>query len=189
MNDLPIFDPATWYWLADDSRVYAGPTQLQVTDTDPDYVAWIGAGRTPIAWPRDEAGNQTDEALQTALAPYGMFASLTYYAADARWRRQTGGIIVTGIQYRSDRISANERNRAYNYALADPSAIFQWKRPDGTFVSLDNAAMTKVALSESTFVQACFACEKTTVASIAGASITTHAQVDAAFAAVSNVFP
>jgi hypothetical protein len=41
----------------------------------------------------------------------------------------------------------------------------------------------------ATFVQSCFTCESNTATGITGGSITTHAQVDAAFAAISNTFP
>ena len=39
----------------------------------------------------------------------------------------------------------------------------------------------------ATFVQACFTCESTTLASINGGTITGLAAIDAAYAAVSNV--
>jgi hypothetical protein len=39
----------------------------------------------------------------------------------------------------------------------------------------------------ATFVQACFTCESNTLTAINGGSITTLAQIDAAFAAISNV--
>jgi hypothetical protein len=183
------YNPFDWYWLTDDSRVYASARQAIVADSDADYQTWITAGGTATPWPRDDAGNQTNAALQDVLAPYGMFADLIFYAADARWRRQTGGIAVAGVDYRTDRISSSERNNAYDYAQANPAAVFKWKLPDGTFATLDQAALTKVAMSETGFVQSCFTCESDTVASINGSTITTRAQVDAAFAAISNVFP
>jgi hypothetical protein len=38
-------------------------------------------------------------------------------------------------------------------------------------------------------VQTCFSCESTTLAGITGGTITSLAQIDAAFAAISNVLP
>jgi Domain of unknown function (DUF4376) len=182
------FNPLDWFWLADDKRVYGSAKQTQVTDTDPDYTAWVNSGGVATPWPRDLQGNQTDAALQDTVGPHGRFVNLTYYAADARWRRQTGGITVAGVAYRTDRVSSNERNNAYNYGQANPGATFKWKLPDGTFVTLDQTALTHVTMSESAFVQNCFTCENDTVASITGGTITDKAGVDAAFAAVSNVF-
>jgi Domain of unknown function (DUF4376) len=182
-----IFDPFDWYWLADDNRVYSSARQVIVDNTDVDYNAWV-QNHTVTPWPRDNAGNQTNATLQDVITPYDLFVDLKYYAADARWRRQTGGITVAGLNYRTDRVSSNERNNAYNYAQANPGATFKWKLPDGTFATLDQAALTHVTMSESAFVQNCFTCENNTVASIIGGTITTRAQVDAAFAAISNVF-
>lgn len=183
-----MFNVQDWYWLADDGRVFTSARQVIVDETDPGYVAWI-AINTATPWPRDDAGNQTNAALQDVLAPYNLFVDLIYYSADARWRKQTGGITVAGVEYRTDRVSSNERNNAYNYAVVNTGAVLKWKLPDGTFATLDKAALTNVTMSESGFVQSCFTCENTTVASITGGSITTRAQVDAAFAAISNVFP
>jgi hypothetical protein len=182
------YNPFDWYWLAEDARVYASARQAIVTDQDAAYVAWA-ANNTATPWPRDLADNQTDAALQDVVGPYGQFVNLRYYAADARWRRQTGGITVAGVAYRTDRVSENERNAAYNYSQANAAATFQWKLPDGTFVTLDATALAHVTTSEGDFIQACFTCEKDTVASIAGGTITSRAEVDAAFAAISNVFP
>jgi uncharacterized protein DUF4376 len=184
-----MFNPMDWYWLADDSRVFGSAKQAIVTDADPDYQAWVAAGGDATPWPRDDAGNQTNDALQAVLAPYNLFVDLIHYTADARWRRQTGGITVAGVAYRTDRVSENERNAAYNYSQANPAATFQWKLPDGTFLTLDATQLANVTTAEGGFVQACFACEKDTVASINGGTITTRAEVDAAFAAISNVFP
>lgn len=174
------YDPYNWFWKADDGRIYSSAVQALVGTNDKD--------RTNV-WPRDEANNQTDASLQEVLAPYGgLFANLTYYAADARWRRQTGGVVVAGVNYKTDRTTLSERNNAYDYSLVDGAVVFQWKLPDGSFVPLNKAALTKVMTSENKFVQTCFTCEQSTVASIKNGSITTRAQVDAAFAAVSNVF-
>jgi hypothetical protein len=180
------YNPYDWYWLADDGRVFASARQVIVDGSDPDYVAW---GNVATIWPRDEAGNQTNAALQDVIASFNMFVDLTFYTADSRWRRQTGGITVAGVAYRTDRVSENERNAAYNYSQDNPAAIFHWKLPDGTFATLDATQLGNVAAAEGGFVQACFTCEKNTVDAIAGATITTRAEVDAAFAAISNVFP
>ena len=51
------YNPFNWCWLADDGRPVSAK-QTIVDETDPDYVAWIVA-YTATAWPRDDAGNQT----------------------------------------------------------------------------------------------------------------------------------
>jgi hypothetical protein len=52
-----------WYWLADDGRVFTSARRLTVDESDASYQAFIG-GAMATPWPRDDAGNQTDAALQ-----------------------------------------------------------------------------------------------------------------------------
>jgi hypothetical protein len=177
------------FWLADDARVYGSAKQLITNDADPDYVAWTGNGNVATPWPRDNASNQTPAALQDALTPHGLFADLTYYAADARFRKASGGVTIGGKPYLSDPVSRNTVASAHDYAVANPGHITDWKLADGTFIQLDEPGLAHVLQQMATFVQACFTCENTTATSITGGSITTRAQVDSAFAAISNVLP
>jgi hypothetical protein len=183
--------PTNWYWLADDGRIYSSASQSQVPASDQGYVDWSDT-YTPTPWPRDDAGNQTDASLQDVLGPYNLFANLTYYTADARWRRRNSGIIVTSLSpvaFMSDDASVNDINASYNYAQANTSATFQWKMSDGSFTTLNNAKITTLHNDTLNYVQSCFTCESNTINSINGGTITTMAEVDAAFAAISNVFP
>lgn len=184
--------PNQLYWLATDKRVYSGVTEKIVTDTDPAYVAWVGAGHQAIPWPIDLPGNQTNQAMQDVLTPYGMFVDLKYYAADARFRRTIVGIKVTSISnafFASDTAARNSIDAAYAYMVEAPTATVQWKMMDATFVTLDKAKCTTVMKDMAKFTQDCYACESSTVSAITGGTITTRTQVDSAFAAVSNVFP
>jgi hypothetical protein len=182
------YNPYDWYWLADDGRVFSSARQLIVDESDAGYVAF----GISTAWPRDLAGNQTTAALQDVLTPYNLFVSLVAYAADARYRRAGGGLTVTSIsaskQFFSDPVARNTLANANEYAQATPHDT-DWKMSDGTFVVLTPAQLATATNAMANFVQSCFTCESTTVASINGGSITTHAQVDAAFASVSNVVP
>jgi hypothetical protein len=188
-----MIDPFNWFWLADDNRVYGSAKQIITTDTDPDYVAWVGAGGVATIWPRDDAGNQTNAALQDVLAPYNLFVDLIYYAADARYRRASGGVTVTSLAagkvFMTDVVSRNTINSAYDFATANPTQTFAWKLADGSFVTLNTAGVTTLHTNVATFVQACFASESNTVDGVNGGTITTRQQVDDAFAAISNVFP
>ncbi|MET3995990.1 hypothetical protein ABID65_007662 [Bradyrhizobium sp. S3.9.2] len=58
-----LYTPLTWYWKADDGRVFASERQLIVDETDAGYLDFITAG-PPSEWPPDAAGVQTDQALQ-----------------------------------------------------------------------------------------------------------------------------
>lgn len=78
------YDPADWYWLADDGRLFASARVALVAATDAVYVAWGASGGVATVWPRDDAGNQTIAALQDVLAPRGLYADLKAYAAARR---------------------------------------------------------------------------------------------------------
>ena len=97
------YNPAQWYWLADDGRVFSGPLETVVTTSDSGYVAWVAAGNPQTAWPRELDGNQTDAALQDVLTPHGMFVNLSYYAVDVRWRVEQGGMTISnGMPIKTD---------------------------------------------------------------------------------------
>lgn len=68
------YDPRDWYWLAADGRLYGSKRQdfVEEPDTDEAYQAWRNAGNTPSAWPKDESGVQSDQALQDLLAAYDL---------------------------------------------------------------------------------------------------------------------
>jgi hypothetical protein len=177
------------YWLADDGRIYGSAKQAMTTAADPDYAAWMDNGNVATPWPRDNAGAQTNASLQSVLSSYGLYADLTFYAADARYRRAGGGVTIAGKPYLSDPVARNTVDSAHTYAVNNPGHITDWKLADGTFIQLNETQLAHVLQEMATFVQSCFTCESNTVAGITGGTITTRAQVDAAFAAISNVFP
>jgi surface antigen len=179
------YDPHFWYWLADDGRIFSGPAQAQVPSNDPGYGNFLTAQQaTP--WPRDGTGAQTDASMQDVLTPYGdMFVDLTYYTADARFRKEVGGITVGGVALRTDRVSQSQRDAAHTYlAMATAGTTIAWKNADNSFTTLTAAQLATQMQATAGYVQDCFACENTTLASITGGTITTRAEVDAAFAAI-----
>lgn len=69
---IPEYNPLDWYWAAEDGRLFASARATSVQPSDKEFAAWKASGRAPTAWPRDDAGAQTDAALQEVLAPYGI---------------------------------------------------------------------------------------------------------------------
>jgi hypothetical protein len=66
------YNPRAWFWLAEDGRVF-GSAASKTTDVEDDaYKAWSEDGSVATPWPRDDAGKQTDAALDDVLAPYGL---------------------------------------------------------------------------------------------------------------------
>jgi hypothetical protein len=179
------------FWLADDGRVFGSAKQITSDTSDPDYVAW-SASNVPTAWPRDKAGNQTNAALQDVLTPYNLFVDLSAYAANVRYRLACGGVTISSISpspFLTDPISRNTIDSANSYAVANPGHVTDWKLADGSFIKLTAGQLATVLQDVATFVQSCFTCESNTKVGIDGGTITTQAQIDAAFAAISNVIP
>lgn len=183
-----MWNPAYHFWLADDGRVYASNRQIITTEADADYAAWVAAGNTATQWPRDDAGNQTNDAMQAVVGPHGQFVDLTYYTADARQRKMGSNLVVNGLPFATDPITYSSLNSAYIYTQAKTGDVFSWKLPDGTFVTLDKTDIAALHVAANSYGQSCYKCEDDTLAAIEAGTITDRAAIDAAFAAISNVF-
>ncbi|AYO83567.1 hypothetical protein [Methylobacterium brachiatum] len=72
---LPLYNPANHYWLAEDGRLFSSAAGDIVPNDNPAFKAWATGGRLPTAWPRDDAGEQTNAALHEVLAPYSLTIS------------------------------------------------------------------------------------------------------------------
>ncbi|CAM1655825.1 unnamed protein product [Bartonella choladocola] len=67
-----MYVPTNWYWFASDGRVYSSAKQAIVAENDKDYSAWQEAGNPQTPWPKNEDGEETEEALAAVLANYGL---------------------------------------------------------------------------------------------------------------------
>jgi hypothetical protein len=181
-------NPRSFYWLAEDGRVFSGPLEQIVTTDDPGYLQFFGSGNIPTRWPMDVDGNQTEAALQQAIGPVGMFANLAYYAADVRRRKVASSITVNGLLWSTDPLTFGSLNSAYIYTQSNAGATFAWKLLDGSFITLNKADVDALHEASNAFAQNCYKCEDTTLDGIEAGTITTREQVDAAFAAIQSSF-
>ena len=102
---------------------------------------------------------------------------LATYAADRRWRAETGGIAVDGLTIATDRESQAMIGNAVQIAgMAGASIKF---KAGGGFVELSPEQMTGIALTVAAHVQAAFAAEAEVQELIAAGEITTTEQIDA----------
>lgn len=172
-----MYNPNDWYWAADDGRVYSSARRSLVAAEDATYRARLAGGlMTP--WPRDEEGDQTDAALQDVLRPYGLWIDLTSYAADKRWRVETGGISVGGVPVATDDRSNVTIRGARIKADAEPAYVVGWKGAKGSFVALTAPQIIAISNAVLAHVDACFAVEAAVVAAITAGDITTTQQID-----------
>lgn len=177
------YDPYDWYWLAEDGKLFSSARQAVLDEADEDYLDWTEAGGLATAWPRDAAGAQTAAALQDVLARYGLWVDLVAYAADKRWQTEMGGILIAGVPISTDDRSKIMIMGARVAAAADPDWSTVWHGMDGQTYPVDAAAMIAISDAVQAHVNAGFATFAAVKAAIEAQSITTVAEIDAAFAA------
>jgi len=107
---------------------------------------------------------------------------LIAYAANRRWEKEVGGITVNGLQVATDDRSKMMISGARVAAEADPNFVTQWKAANGSFVTIDAAAVITISDMMLAHVSNCFAIEAQVLAEIDAGTISTVEQIDAAFA-------
>ena len=182
---LVTYHPSNWYWFigADAAHVWSSAKCALVPVTDPDYEAWVSAGGTAPAV-------ATMSVVENTVALNFPPGTPRTYSASKRYNLASGGLTITSISpvpFMTDPVSRNTIDSAYNYAVANPGHIANWKMSDGSFITLTQAQLTAVLQKVATFVQSCFTCESTVATGINNATITTLAQIDTQYAAISNV--
>lgn len=106
-------------------------------------------------------------------------ARLAAYAADKRWRIETGGIVVNGAAIDTSRDSQAMISGAFAYSQANPDKLIKFKAATG-WTTLDAATVAAIATAVGDHVQACFAVEEEVAAAIEAGTITSIEQIDAA---------
>ena len=143
-----------------------------------------GTGGWKVVYPDDIA-----EEVE-ALDPGDNSIRLMPYAADKRWRIETGGIVVDGHPVKSDdpsqRKVANLKTSFDNGTQADP---VQFKLADGTFFTAGAAEVDAIYSALMAHVQACYSAEENARAAISAGTATTYEAVDAFFAGLTGVAP
>ena len=202
MTAMPI-NANNHYWIIAGSttEVYSSASNTMVPLDDQAYVDWA-ANRVaaPIESEQELAGVLI--ANGTRLPPWLLAApsfiqptpdtyskdQLKAYSADARWRKNSGGIVVNGIPFPTDSLALGALNSAFIYTTDKQENAFSWKLEDGTFITLDTQGVKDLQNAVSQFGQDCYACEDATVDKIDAGTVTDLAAIDAAYAAVSNSF-
>ncbi|WP_407146224.1 DUF4376 domain-containing protein [Bradyrhizobium sp. ORS 86] len=159
---MPSYNPADWYWQADDGRIFSSARVELVATDDTELAAWKAAGNGPTVWPRDNAGAQTTASLQAVLSPYGLFADLKVYAAAVRYNKVSGGITYQGHPIATDDASrGNIIAEAVAAQVIGAGFTTAWKCSDGTWMGpLSNTQMIAFATAVRNYVAGCFAVEE-----------------------------
>lgn len=175
---IPIsFNWDDHYWIVggDAANVWSSARAVSVPATDADYVAWSAAKQpTQIA---------TMAELEQVFAAQFPPGSLNTYCVFKRWEKEQGGItLASGMPLKTDDRSQAKVNGAVLAATADPNFTTQWHAADDTYWPLDAAGVTAMSGELQAHINNCFTISSQTMAAITAGTITTLAQIDAAFA-------
>lgn len=181
------FNPRAWYWFigADASRVWSSAANAYVPATDAGFVAFAAAGN-----PVSRVGSEAELLEVIAVVAPGLVplfpSSLIAYAARRRYEKETGGIVINGVNVATDDRSKTMLMGARIAASADPAFATPWVAADGSITQIDAATTIAISNAVLAHVQACFQAYSQVAAGISGAAptVTTPTQIDAAFAAV-----
>lgn len=189
-----VFNPLDWYWIDASGRVYSSKRQVIVDPNDSGYKAFVAAGNRATAWPRDDGGAQSDQALQDVLTDINNTrgsslylptpVGLAWYAGSVRYAKETQGVTFSGRPIATDDGSQSKLTAAVLGAqvVMSEGGTFSttWKCSDGSFLPLDFAGLAQLATGVLTYVNQCFAAESAIDAGIKASppTITTFAQID-----------
>jgi hypothetical protein len=178
------YDPFNWYWQADDGRLYSSAAQDLIQPDDAAYIEW-SQRNLPTSWPRDDSGEQTPAELQQVLFSHRIAVDLKAYAFMLRDQKEHGGMPVTNVPgmtaVRTDPYTQELSSRYHSTASTNTDFTAMWVLPDRSTLRLNKAAIDALWAEMTAFVVGTFDTYATIISDIDGGTITTIAQIDAAF--------
>jgi len=211
MNDMPTqFNTASGftaafvttddrYWAigGDVANVYQSKTNTVVPVSNADFITWQEGFGAPT--PIGSEAELASVLKNTPLLPEWMFNAPTFiqpspgaytkeqlaaYNADARWRKEQGGITTTaGFPLRTDDRAQAKITGTYTAKNEVPSVTTPWHDADGAVHILDAGGLHQLHVDLLTHINNCFSISADVIAAINAGSVTTLAAIDAAYAA------
>ncbi|SIP96475.1 DUF4376 domain-containing protein [Bosea sp. TND4EK4] len=171
---LPEGVPETVTEENQDGELISRPTTL-ADCFHPDFLAGLVevADNAEIGWV-DIAGE--------FVRPRAPSLDLIAYAAERRWQLEIGGITAAGQTIDTSRASQAMIAGADALAQVDPEEPVDFKAASG-WVTLDAATLHAIALAVGRHVRGLFRREREIAEAIAAGTITSTAEIDAAFTA------
>jgi hypothetical protein len=172
-----MYNPNNHYWIigGDQDNVWSSARAMSVPTSDSDYTAWTAGGNYPTA-----IGSMQE--LQDVLGEQYPPGTLVTYNAFKRWQKEQAGITATsGMPLKTDDRSQAKINGVYLALQASPGSTTQWHAADGTYWSLAQADVEAMSADLQTHINNCFQIGSDTLNSINDGTITTLAQIDAAY--------
>ena len=161
-----------------------------------DELVAAGLGGLPFSW--DTKGNfvygqdMTTAQVNEVQAVYAEHnpntANLLAYSEKVRYDTQCLGIDYQGLPLQTDPASASTLSGLAVLATNDSTYTAQWKFADGTFQTMTAEQIIAMGTQGNAYVQTCFDTEAALSAGIQAVppTITTQAEIDAAYAAIAT---
>lgn len=152
------------------------PDELEPADAFHPDLTFVPCGADPQpGWSYDGAAF----APPSSVAPA---ADLKAYAAARRWAKESGGIVLNGAEIATDDTAQRKISELRRRAEAGEIPLpFGFKAVSG-WIDADLATIVAIDQAVAAHVQAGYAKNREVDAAIAAGTITTFAEVDAAFA-------
>lgn len=177
MQHTPFMNFGNWYWVVagDEANVWSSARAMSVPVDDADYVAWKtgGGNASPVASMAD---------VQRICALNYPPGTLETYTALKRWQKEQGGITLgAGFPIKTDDRAQAKISGAYFAAQEVATVVTPWHAADGTVHDLDATQIIAMNTELLTHINNCFSISADVLAGVAGGTITTREQIDAAF--------
>src|SRR6187399_1055753 len=127
----------------------------------------------------DQFKDQVDAAIEDLSD--GMRKYLLAYAASRRFDFEGAGIVVDGIRVATNRAAIALVMSASTYMQDDPEPLMSWKGADGSWHRLNGQQVVAIAKAVAAHVAKAFRIEASLVEKIEAKTITSTADIDAAF--------
>lgn len=194
---MPFF-PHNHYWIIGGSEtdVYSSASNTLVPQTDQAYVDWAAANMTNRI--------ETEAELADVLKPYSFIphwlfnapsfiqpapgaydqGQLKAYSADARWRKEQGGMVTTaGFPQKTDDRAQAKITGTYTAQNEVPAVTTKWHAADGVVHDLDGPGLYQLHVDLLTHINACFDVSAANITAIDAGSMTTLEEIDATYGA------
>jgi hypothetical protein len=187
---------ADWYWFVGGvtTKVYSSKRNIYVDPaTDAAYAAWHQTW-TPANVPTEEDiwyyvkdylplwlwDDATQTMSQTAAGVYSK-NQLKNYNGSVRYTKVDGGMTAAGIPVRTDDRSRGFIQGGKALAVTDSSFTTKWLGSDGNTYPVDAATMISMADTVGDHTNNCYIVFDQNNIAIGNGSVTTTAQIDAAY--------
>ncbi len=137
------------------NKKYTGVTYDELNDKILAHHASRGEQVIPVEVPPEPISTDNDMPFFGDVDFETLKRAKAWEIADKRWRTETGGITLNGVEIATDRESQALLTAAVLKAQDDPNYMVNWKARNSWF-QLDAATLIAIADAVRAHVQACF---------------------------------